>query len=67
MHGGPDGAHHHGGHQIARDGGRRLHVEQQNEHRRHQGSTAGPGHSDQEPDDGAAQDDVRIHAENLVP
>ena len=55
-----EGAHHDGGDEVARDSGRRLDSEQQDQHRRHQSTTARAGHADKEPDDGAPEHDVRI-------
>jgi hypothetical protein len=67
VHGGTDGTHHHGGHQIARDGRRRLHTEEKNEHRRHKGAPAGTGQAHQESDDSTPQNDVRIHLSGPSP
>jgi hypothetical protein len=61
VHGGADGAHEHGGDEVARDGGRRLDVEEEDEHRRHERPAARAGHPDQEAHEGAAQDDVGVN------
>jgi hypothetical protein len=46
--------------QVARDRGRGLYAEQQDQHRRHQRTATRTRHSDKKPDDGAAQDYVRV-------
>ena len=60
MDGRAERAHEHGRHQITRDGGGGLDVEQQDQHRRHQRAAAGTGQSDQEPYDRTPQHDVRV-------
>jgi hypothetical protein len=60
VHGRADRSHHHRRHQVARDGGRWLDPEQQDQHRGHQRPASGARHSDEQADDRAAQDDVRI-------
>jgi hypothetical protein len=60
VHGGADRPHHHRGDQIAGDGGGRLDAEQEDQHRRHQGSPARARHADEQTDDRASQNDVRI-------
>ena len=65
--GGTDGTHQDGGDEVARDGRRRLHPEEQDEHGRHEGPTAGTGHPHEQPDDGAPEDDVRIDVHAVLP
>ena len=60
MDDGAHGPHQYGRHQVARNGGRRLDPEEEDQHRRHQGATSGAGHADEESDDGTAEDDVGI-------
>ena len=61
VHDGAHRAHEHRRHQVARDGGRGLDPEEEDQHRRHQRAAAGAGHADQEADHGAPEDDVGIN------
>ena len=64
-----DRAHHERGDEVAGDRGRRRDPEQQDQHRRHQGAAAGAGHADEQADDRAAENDVRVdvHGSRAVP
>ncbi len=55
-----EGPHDDGGHEVARDGAPRLDVEEQDQHRRHQRSSARAGHSNEHSDNRATQNDVGI-------
>ncbi len=61
VHGGSDGTHHDRCHQVARDGCGGFHGEQEDQHGCHECTPASTSHPNQEPDDGASQDDVGIH------
>ena len=55
VHGCTERPHDHRGHQVARDGGGRLHVEQEDEHGRHQRAASRSGQTHQEAHDGTAR------------
>ena len=62
-----DRAHHDRGDEVARDRGRRRDAEQQDQHRRHQRAAAGAGHPDEQADDRAAENDVRVDVHGATP
>jgi hypothetical protein len=61
MYRGTEGTHHHGSDQVARDRSGGLHRKQEDQHRGHECAASRASYSDEQADDGAAENDVWIH------